>query len=189
MKPTALKTITDEELVRLFSATGSQRYFEVIYHRYNRRVYQKCLQITKDEYLAQDYAHDVFMHLLQKINYFEGRSSFSTWLYALTRNFVLTRLRTHDGAKSISLDGLESIADEYGEGGVDPKLFLLPKALSVLSSEEAQLLVMRYYEGLAFSEISRQLAISISAIKMRLNRSRAKLKKQILTWSESEAYA
>lgn len=184
MKPSTLQSISDEELVNLFRSTGIQHYFEAIYRRYNHKVYRKCLQLTKDEALAEDYTHDIFILLMLKINLFEGRSAFSTWFYSLTRNYCLTTQRHNQSTSNVSLDYIEVHSDDYTEMD-EFKLYLLPKALGILPTEEVNLLRMKYYEGLEVSEISQLLTISTGAIKMRLKRSRAKLKKQISFWLDN----
>lgn len=183
MKPSTLPSFRDEELIDLFRTTGTQDYFEAIYHRYSPKVYRQCYQLTKDVILAEDYTHDVFIMLLLKINLFEGRSAFSTWLYSLTRNYCLTLQRQQQFADRLSPDHLEIMPEDYSELE-EFKLHLLPKAMGTLPTDDAKLLKMKYYDGLEVAEISKQLTVSTGAVKMRLKRSRAKLKKQLSTWLE-----
>lgn len=186
MKNPSYSTLSDEELVRLFCATNSTTYFEALYYRYNQKVYRMCWQLTKNKQLAQDYAHDVFIQVLLKLAYFQGRSAFTTWLYTLTRNYCISKLRSkrHQSQSDISLEEIDSIHDDYQEF-TDQHLQLLSRALTVLSAEEANLVIMKYYQGLEVTQISEQLTISVGAVKMRLKRSREKLRKQIMLWAET----
>lgn len=182
MKNPSFSALSDEELVRLFCATNSTLHFEALYHRYNQKVYRMCWQLTKDKQLAQDYTHDVFIQVLLNLSHFQGRSAFATWLYTLTRNYCISKLRGAHPKTALSLEGVDQILDDNPDA-TEQKFYLLSKALAILPVAEANLVVMKYYEGLDLTEISQQMTLSVGAVKMRLKRSREKLKKQIMSWT------
>lgn len=99
-------------------------------------------------------------------------------------NDCLTRQHNSQLAIRHPLDGINILLDEYRETH-DFKLFLLPKSLNTLPTDAINLLIMKDYDGLDLSEIGEPLTVSTEAIKMRLKRSRAKLKKQINSWIEA----
>ena len=171
--------LKDEEIVSLYVATKSQSYFELLYHRYHRKVYRQCLQITKDTDLAQDFTQDIFIQVVLKIDSFEGRSLFASWLYSLTRNYCISKLRPEKYTTSVSLEGIKLVSEDQTDS-TDATLHSLQEALQKLSPDDANLLVMKYYENLEVAQISQRLTLSVGAIKMRLKRSREKLKKQFL---------
>ena len=180
MKKSLPLSLKDEELVRLYIATKKQSYFETLYGRYYRKVYRKCIQLVKDPDLAQDYTHDIFMQVILKVDRFQERSMFATWLYALTRNYCISKLRNGHPVSYMLLDEFEFTADDYGEP-TEHKLHLLQEALSLLPAEEVSLLIMKYNEELDLIQIGKQLTLTVGAVKMRLKRSREKLKKHILS--------
>lgn len=179
MKKSFSLSLKDEELVRLFVSTRKQIYFEVLYSRYYKKVYRQCLQLAKDPDLAQDYAHDIFMQVLLKVDRFQERSQFATWLFALSRNYCITKLRHSQVIAHVPLEDLEFPYEDYNEP-IEHKLHILQEALSLLTPEEANLLIMKYNEELELTQIGEQLTLSIGAVKMRLKRSREKLRKHML---------
>ncbi len=67
--------------------------FGEIYNMYHRRVFSWCLRIVRNAEDAEDLTQDTFLHLFRKIGTFRGESAFTTWLYRLTTNIALMRLR------------------------------------------------------------------------------------------------
>jgi RNA polymerase sigma-70 factor (ECF subfamily) len=83
---------SEAEAIRLAS-TGNASGFETLYKLHGRRVYGLCLRMTGNPAEAEELTQESFMQLFRKIHTFRGESSFSTWLYRLTVNIVLMRLR------------------------------------------------------------------------------------------------
>lgn len=179
MNNTSIPFLKDEELVSLYVATRSQSYFEDLYHRYQRKIYRQCLQLTKDTDLAQDFTQDIFMQVVLKIDRFHGRSLFSTWLFSLTRNYCISKLRMGKNNSQLPLDGISLMLEDKIDAA-DTTFYQLQEALCKLSTEESNLLVMKYYENLEVTQMSQRLTLSVGAVKMRLKRSRDKLRKQLL---------
>ncbi len=67
--------------------------FGELYNLYHRRVFSWCLRIVRNADDAEDLTQDTFLHLFRKIGTFRGESAFTTWLYRLTTNIALMRMR------------------------------------------------------------------------------------------------
>ena len=63
-----------------------------LYRWYYPKVYQTCYSYTKNQDDAFDLAHDIMLKVFHNINAFQGNSSFSTWLYSITRNHCLSTI-------------------------------------------------------------------------------------------------
>ena len=101
--------------------------FSEIYKLYRQRVFLWCLRIARNAEDAEDLTQDTFLHLFRKIDTFRGESAFSTWLYRLTTNIALMRLR-RKGPQQISLDGMGD--SEYGTVKPHPELRALDRILA-----------------------------------------------------------
>ncbi|GAB3996682.1 hypothetical protein GCM10028807_39860 [Spirosoma daeguense] len=132
---------------------------------------------------AEDYTQDIFIKVYERLDSFHNRSSFSTWLYAITRNYCLEQIRI---SKHLIFEPLvypvtqEEIPDDTDEYGTNPPewhFYVLDTLLKKLSVEEATLLRLRYEHGLSIKTISEQYQLSEGNIKVRLNRTRDKLKR------------
>jgi len=176
-----MEHFSDEELVRLYVETQKNVYFERLYERYCDKVYRKCLSFMKDPVRAEDLTHDIFLKLVVKLGSFREQSKFSTWLYSITYNHCTDQVRSphlhrevyiDDGWERMDLgsdDGLAELAEMESQQ--------LEKALKQLAPEEQTMLLMKYQDDVSIREIATINGITESAVKMRLKRSRDKLRK------------
>ncbi|WP_310586923.1 RNA polymerase sigma factor [Runella slithyformis] len=176
---TGLKNYTDEQLVRLYVDTQRNPFFEEIYDRYADKVYRKCLSFVKDQAKAEDFTHDIFLKLIVRVGSFKENSKFSTWLFSITYNYCMDQLRT---AKKLAEDELtESVdvideSDDVSEMEMDTKR--LREVLNGISPEERTILLMKYQDDFSIKDIAETFGLTESAVKMRLKRTREKLRKR-----------
>ncbi|GAB3012034.1 RNA polymerase sigma factor [Spirosoma pulveris] len=168
--------LNDEELIRQHFTTNPAVCFEILYNRYVEKVYKRCLSLTKDTEKAQDYTHDIFIRTFDRLDRFEGKSTFSTWLYSISFNYCMDQFKVTKRLPMMSLEDHEThqLADSEDETPLEERLQLLNQALGQLSSKEAGILQMKYQQGLQTHQIANQLGLQESAVKMRLRRSRQK---------------
>jgi RNA polymerase sigma-70 factor (ECF subfamily) len=172
---------TDEQLVRLYVDTQHNTFFEALYERYSDKVYRKCLSFVKDKAKAEDFTHDIFLKLIVRIGTFKELSKFSTWLFSITYNYCMDQLRL---ANKIAEDELTETIDVVEEGEdlesieMDAKRFRA--ALQEISHEERTILLMKYQDNFSIRDIADTFGLTESAVKMRLKRTKEKLKKRYL---------
>lgn len=184
MPPPSMKQYTDEELVRLYVDTQQNAYFELLYVRYADRVYRKCLSFTKDPMRAEDLTHDIFLKLVTKLSAFKQNSAFATWLYSITYNYCTDQVRsTRRRAEVFMDDDLESleVSDDDGLAELaEMEAGQMQKALQHLAPEEQTLLLLKYQDDVSIRDIASVQNMTESAVKMRLKRSRDKLRRHYL---------
>lgn len=177
MKP----KLKDEEIIRQYLDTHSNDCFETLYNRYVNKVYNRCFSLTKDSEKAQDFTHDIFIRMFSHLDRFQERSSFSTWLYSISYNYCMDQLRAGNRLPTSSLSNNEDANDQQIANTDDSEdlnysLQKLSWAMKNISQEEATILRMKYQEGLDIRQIASQLDINESAVKMRLKRTRDKVR-------------
>lgn len=179
-----MKQISDEELVRLYVETQRNVYFEQLYERYCDKVYRKCLSFTKDPIRAEDLTHDVFLKLVVKLSSFREQAKFSTWLYSITYNYCTDQLRSHNLRREVYMDDNWDRLDVGVDDGLadmaEMEAQQLEKALHQLAPEEQSMLLMKYQDDISIRDIAAINGLTESAVKMRLKRSRDKLRKHYL---------
>jgi RNA polymerase sigma-70 factor (ECF subfamily) len=176
-----MKNYTDEQLVQLYLATQRNQYFEEIYERYADKVYRKCLSFVKDQPKAEDFTHDIFLKLIVRIGTFKETSKFSTWLFSITYNYCMDQLRLSKKMAENELDEELEIADDGDESEeleMDAKK--LKQALETISTQERTILLMKYQDDFSIREIADTFGLTESAVKMRLKRTKEKLRKYYL---------
>ena len=162
---------------------GDAGAFESLYRLHCRRVYALCLRMVKDPSEAEDLTQEAFMQVFRKIHTFRGEAAFSSWLYRLTANIVLMRLRKKK-LSSTSLDQLFA-GDEgnddrsYRESGT-PDLrmtgifdrFNLQRAVNQLPQGYKAAFILHDVQGYEHKQIARILGCSVGTCKSQLHRAR-----------------
>ncbi len=174
------------ELVRRAQA-GDKEAFCHLYEAHKGRVYGICLRIVRQHAEAEDCTQEAFLQCYQKLSSFRGDSALSTWLYRLTVNVVLMRLRTSRSAP-ISLDtsgqgeSRESpiahscpVQDLALLGTVDR--ITLRRALRKLPPGYRTVFLLHDVQGKAHSEIARELGCSVGNSKSQLHQARLRLRR------------
>lgn len=190
------KELTDEELVKQITCQQDRRLIrlmqEELYMRHNDKVYGKCLLMTKDNSIARDLAHDIFIKIFLKLHTFKGNASFLSWTFAITYNHCISYLNRTKNKYKVGLEdqGFEIPDDEQAlENKIlkDMKLTQLEVVFEQLKDQEKLLLTMRYKDGFSIKQMSEILGVNSGALKMRLKRSRDHLANLINETSENEA--
>jgi RNA polymerase sigma factor (sigma-70 family) len=179
-----LTQYTDEELVSEFIQTQRNPYFEELYRRYADKVYRKCMSFVKDPARAEDFTHDIFLKLILKLGTYKETARFSTWLYSITYNYCMDQLRIYKKRGEVYTDEDLEVPDDtdlnVAFDDPDVEIKRLNNALDHLQMEEKSILMMKYQDDLSIREIAETFHITESAVKMRLLRSREKLRSKYL---------
>ena len=179
-----MKNFTDEELVKLYIETEDQGYFTVIYRRYFHKICRKCMQFTGNATQAEDLTQDIFLRLISKLSSYRAQSKFSTWIYTITRNYCTDYIRIPKIKQEVvpeggweEVDQSTFIDDELIGNSFDEfTSWQLKCAMRLLPADEQWLLQLKYLDDFSIKEIAAIFAITPSAVKMRLKRSRDKLR-------------
>lgn len=169
--------LSDEELIRQFLSTQPNHCFETLYNRYVSKVYRQCLSMTQDSEKAQDFTHDIFIKVFHKLDHFHQRSSFSSWLYSVAYNYCADQLRVAKRLRTTALDEELPLSESQEAILQEEAVQLVNRALASLSATEQCLLRQKYEQGLSLEQLAQLYNLKISAIKMRLKRSREKIQR------------
>lgn len=178
MKNKAFKNTSDEELVRLYVESQRNTYFEELYDRYVDKVYRKCLSFVKDPVQAEDFTHDIFLRLVLKIGSFKEHAKFSTWLYSITYNYCMDQMRVAKKQAEVPLDENFDLEEDDDDSELaEMQAGELKKALQKIDPDEKAILLMKYQDDFSIKEIAETFNLSESAVKMRLMRTKEKLRR------------
>jgi RNA polymerase sigma-70 factor (ECF subfamily) len=169
---------------------GESDAFRALVVRYQRKVYALALGIVRDRDLAWDVAQETFMRVHQHLSEFEGKSSFSTWLYRIATHLSIDAVRAERTGRREEMDEVaEADVAEAGEGilstglGNDPRENALRgelgakimEALETLPEMHRTILVLREVEGLSYEELAERLGIHKGTVMSRLFHARKKM--------------
>jgi len=167
---------------------GEYEAFEEIFRRHVAQVHRQVFKLIGNEAETEEVVQEVFLAVHEKIKTFRGDSAFSTWLYRLTMNVALTRLRKRKRRNEVYLDDYLPRFQQDGHHKVRPVVNwedeldqrlekkelqrLLRESLDLLPPVDKTVIVMSDLEGLSNREICEGLELSIPAVKARLHRAR-----------------
>lgn len=176
---------------------GHQDAFEDLFERYSPRIYRQALQFLGNEAEAEEVMQEVFLTLYEKAGTFRGDAAVSTWLYRLTANTAISRLRRRSRQHEVSLDAyLPQFSDDghHRERPVvdwshnieramlrEESRQLLREAIEKLRPLDKAVVVLSDLEELPQQETADILGLSLAAVKARLHRARLFLRSQLAT--------
>ena len=151
-----------------------------LYDRYAPKMYAYIYRRVSDAALAEDLTSELFVRVLNAVqNEQAWRDSFVAWLYRIAHNLVVDTYRRRP-PPSVSLDDLplESDADDPVEV-VQEKTdrSRLRAAISQLTSDQQQVLALRYGEGLTAKETARIVDKTTGAVEAMQHRALAALRR------------
>jgi RNA polymerase sigma-70 factor (ECF subfamily) len=170
---------TDEALLDL--AGRSETAFMLLFERHREVIFRVACRLTNSTAAAEDITQECFLGLLNAPGRFDpSKGSLRTYLYGAVRNHA----RKHRGLRDGEVDLDETEIDEAPEPS---RAFLqmeqsqvIQQAISTLPPQQREALILSQYEELPLAEIAVILGIDVGAVKSRLHRARARLRR-ILT--------
>lgn len=183
----------DRDLVAAIRAGDSDAWTTLI-ERYQVRIFSICVRMVRDRETASDLTQDAFIKVIKGLDTFDERAKLSTWVYRVTMNVCLSKLRSEKLRRHASLEAMASAGgrdpdrrSELGfaqerepsaEEGVerDEERQRMVEALDSLSDEHRAILVLRDGRGLEYEQIADALEIPVGTVRSRLFRARAALR-------------
>lgn len=179
MKEEPIDQLSDHDILMRIRKEEGNKYFRILYERYYPKVLNRCYSLVKNRSMAEELAEDVFARAFEKLSSFQERSSFASWLYALTYNRCIDYLRQKKKLHYPNWSAeneIPDIVDEQDEPELEINYSHLLVILEEIHPEEKAILLMKYQEQLSMKEIGNILRISEDAAKMRLKRARTRVK-------------
>ena len=173
-------TIEDQQLINQILNGDTNAYGKLI-ARYKDLVFTLALRMLKHREEAEEVSQDAFLKAYRSLHKFKGDSKFSTWIYKVTYNTCLDRIKKNKkhyndvAIDDFTFNKLESF-DNALERMIDSeRQLLIKKCIEKLPPDDAYILTLFYFEELSLDEISEIIQITSNTIKVKLYRARKKL--------------
>lgn len=178
--------LTDEQIVARV-VEGQTALFEVLMRRYNERVYRAARSILGDESEAEDVMQQAYVNAYAHLRQFDGRAKFSTWLTKIAIHEALSRVRKRGRYESVDFNQEESAVVPPQTTAPDPEhdafagelRALLESAIDRLPDGLREVFMLRDVDGLSTADTAESLSVSEDAVKTRLSRARASLRRDL----------
>ena len=176
-----------EESARIHRAQqGDVSAFEELVRAHQKRVLSIVAGILRWNEDVEDISQQVFLKVFLALKRFDGRSSFSTWLYKIAVNETYDYLRKKKARKLVYEADLSMEQEERLSAAVPDQRHAaaddrseaqqaVERLLAELSPEERLMIILKEVEGYSVEEISEALGINQNTVKVRMFRARRRL--------------
>jgi len=174
---------------------GNIQAFSYLVEKYQKLVYTLALKLLKKPEDAEELAQDTFIKAFQKLDTYEGKSKFSTWLYSITYNACISELRKRRiefkslDDRLITDQDEQKMNDYYRETKKEDQEKYLTLALEKLPEDDQVLVTLYYYENQSMDEISTITGLSVSNVKIKIHRARKRMYSLLQEMLKEEIYS
>ena len=181
------KKYTDEELISSYLETNKPVYFSVLFDRYSHLVFGTCMKYLNNEEESRDMTMEVFEKTLINLSRQEIKS-FNKWIYSVTRNICISRLRSKNKEHSNSEEweknkkndgffmeneGEQRLCIENKQNGEDN----LRQAVKQLDENQRRCIELFFLEGHSYKTIEELTGFNQKQVKSYLQNGKRRLKK------------
>lgn len=168
---------------------GDQNAIRSLIDTYAPVIFRFSFNVCRNQDRAEHTTQETFVSVLRKLDQFDNRSKFTTWLYTIVSNHCLMLARSNKSDRFVSIDDEESPIAEaaLGTTSSDPHDELersdlrerLDAAIERLAPDYRMIFVLRDMEGLSTEEVAEVTGLTIAAVKSRLHRARSFLRNEL----------
>lgn len=171
-----LKGTMDEKVILQHLKGGSREALSLLWQAHSANVLNLAFRMMKDHDEAEDILMDVFVQAPKAVQGFRGESALGTWLYRLTVNACLMKLRAQKRHRELEEEKLDVIIEEVlGKDDAKNEHFdaeLLEMSLNALNAETRSMLWLKDAEDLDVKDLAEIYKMPEGTIKARLSRAR-----------------
>jgi RNA polymerase sigma-70 factor (ECF subfamily) len=180
-------TLVDEETLSL-ARRGDPAAMERLLERLAPTLQRFARRLCGDGPDVDDTVQDAMLQIARKVHEFEGRSSLTSWSYAVARSACSHRRRGLKNRPPVADDAADERVSEHASPEAtasDAELSrVLREVLDGLPEDYREVLVLRDVEGLTANEAASAVGLSVEALKSRLHRARGALREAMKPWLE-----
>ena len=163
--------ITDEILMQNVK-NGELSEMSVLFERYHLRIYNFFFRLTYDMDVSQDLTQNLFYRMIKYKNSYKKEYSVKSWIFQIARNLHADYCKEAKRSEELFMKTDKYIvepADET-EGYHEDDYDRLEKAMSDLSIEQKEIIILSRFQGMKYEEISEITNQSVGAIKVAMYR-------------------
>lgn len=173
---------TDQVLVERFRSGDREAFTELVI-RYRRPIYNAAFWVLRRAEDASDITQSVFLKVAERLDEYDGRHKFFSWIYRITINESLNLLRRNGQEQ-----GLDEEIEIPGHEADDPERRTskgeasgrIRDALMRLSANDRTVLTLRHFSELSYDEIAEVLDVDEKTVKSRLYEARQRLRQMLM---------
>ena len=155
---------------------GDTAAFALLVDAHKDHVFNLVVRVVQQRAWAEELCQDVFIKAYQQLAKFKQNARLSTWLFRIAYNTAVSALRKAQLPTYEMNENHRQIEEENVQDEKEALLLSLQNAIAQLSAEESALITLFYNEDKSVEEIAHITRLSVANIKVKLHRTRLKLK-------------
>ncbi|RAW03375.1 RNA polymerase sigma factor [Pseudochryseolinea flava] len=164
----SVKKKSDEELMSLVQLGDGDAMTE-LYRRYAQKLVRYFHRMLyKNEAMAQDFLHDLFLRVIERADQFKQGYRFSTWLYSIAHNMCKNEYRKQAIRGRQDLEAEPLSEDLYERFTQTEFRSALDRMLDMMEEDDKNLFVLRHELEMTIEEISKVVDCPEGTVKSRL---------------------
>ena len=145
----------EDEIIMQHVKEGNLAEMSVLFERYNMRLYNYFLKLTRNRLISQDLTQNLFYRMIRYKDSYRNEYTVKAWMYQMARNLHIDYYKEEkrSGELFLNSDKYPDISDE-DEGFPEDDYERLERSIAALSNEQKELIILSRYQGLKYEEIS-----------------------------------
>ena len=173
----------DDQVLLVGVRRGDRSAFRTLVERYQRPLYNAAYRIVGNSGDAEDITQGVFLKIVERLDEYDPKYKFFSWIYRIAVNDALNHLRRdrHDEPldDEVEFEGPESTNPERQVSDMQVSM-QVQNALMQLKPDDRAVLTLRHFSECSYTEIGDILGLQEQTVKSRLFEARARLKNLLL---------
>ena len=161
---------------------GNQAAFDILFSKYNNKLYASLLAFTKSQDLAEDLTQKTFIRVWKKIETFRGDSSLFTWIYRIAINLAKNEFSSKQAKNQGITDNIEDSYD-FASSVSSPESHAIEAEsmqavmdfIASLPTDLREAISLREFDGKSYEEISQITGSPIGTVRSRIFRAREEI--------------
>jgi RNA polymerase sigma-70 factor (ECF subfamily) len=161
---------------------GNQAAFDILFSKYNNRLYASLLALTKSQDLAEDLTQKTFIRVWKKIETFRGESSLFTWIYRIAINLAKNEFSSKQAKNQGITDNIDdtydlesSVSSPESHAIEAESMQAVMDFIAILPTDLREAISLREFGGKSYEEIAQITGSPIGTVRSRIFRAREEI--------------
>jgi RNA polymerase sigma-70 factor (ECF subfamily) len=169
---------TESELIQLLR-NGDRQAFADLYEQHKAAIYRYCLRMLIDSNAAEDATQETFIKMFAGIKGLQNTESFLPWLFSIARNEVMMHIRRNRRNGVYSGEDVWDKQTPYEITVAAETTEIVQRLLQNLKSKYREVILLREYEQLSYTQIAEITGDTESSVRSRLFKARKALTRRL----------
>jgi RNA polymerase sigma-70 factor (ECF subfamily) len=167
-----------DEQIKLTAVKNRRVAVNLLIEKYRQPLLRHALYILRDQDDAYDIVQETFVRAIRETRLFEQDFRIKAWLFRVAKNLCLNQLRNSSRRAAILQANPQpdcQEAEQWKHLFDGEQSILMMATLDKLGEDHREILILRYYDELSYTEIAQVLDIKLGTVMSRLSRARTRL--------------